>query len=147
MTYKILLVDDDELLVETYTAIFELEGFNVLTAKSPYEAIHIVKDKEIDIAILDYNLPYMTGAELGHILYKSQNNVKIMFISGNEKIEELVNNVNYHVYAVLSKPFPIDVLLVKVKEIFHQSFVTDGKSSIPLKFVEKDLVKSTHIQI
>ena len=117
MICKILLVDDDALLLDTFSDMLESEGYDVISAVNPYEAIHLIKDEEIDLAILDYNLPYMNGAELGRLVYKSQSKVKIMFISGNDRIQEFLRNVDYDIFEVFSKPVSVEVLRNRIREI------------------------------
>ncbi len=117
MVRNILLVDDDELLLETYKYILEIDGYKVYDASNPYKALNIIEKQEIQLAILDYNLPYMTGTQLGHLINKTQTDTKIMFISGNSMIHELVNETDYKVHGVLSKPIAIEHLMETVKNL------------------------------
>ncbi len=115
MPNNILLVDDDETILDTYQVILEMEGYTVHTASNPYKAIQIIQDQDIQLAILDYNLPNMTGTELGRLVKKSNQSIVIMFISGNSEIHELVKKVKYDVYKVFSKPIELEQLLLTVK--------------------------------
>jgi DNA-binding response OmpR family regulator len=117
LSCNVLLVDDDKLLLETYSTIIISEGYTVFSVTNPYEALQIIQKQEINLVILDYNLPYMTGTQLGHLINKAQKDVKIMFVSGNPKIKELVNNVDYCVYEVFCKPINIEQFLIRVKAI------------------------------
>jgi DNA-binding NtrC family response regulator len=120
---NILLVDDDEIILETYKTILEMDGYTVYDASSPYKAIQIIKKIDIQLAILDYNLPQMTGTQLGHLISKTQEATRIMFISGNSAIHELVKEVDYQVYDVLSKPIEIDQLIKTVKNIVGETCI------------------------
>ena len=80
MPNNILLVDDDETILDTYQVILEMEGYTVHTASNPYKAIQIIQDQDIQLAILDYNLPNMTGTELGRLVKKFNQSIVIMFI-------------------------------------------------------------------
>ena len=117
MDRDILLVDDDELLLETYKAILEIDGYKVHDASNPYKALQIIDKQEIQLAILDYNLPYMTGTQLGHLINKTQANTKILFISGNSMIHEISKETDYIVHGVLSKPIAIEHLMETVKNL------------------------------
>jgi len=112
---NILLVDDDETILDTYQVILEMEGYTVHTASNPYKAIQIIQDQDIQLAILDYNLPNMTGTELGRLVKKFNQSIVIMFISGNSEIHELVKKVKYDVCKVFSKPIELEQLLLTVK--------------------------------
>ena len=115
MPNNILLVDDDETILDTYQVILEMEGYTVHTASNPYKAIQIIQDQDIQLAILDYNLPNMTGTELGRLVKKFNQKIVIMFISGNSEIHEFVKKVNYDVCKVFSKPIELEQLLLTVK--------------------------------
>jgi two-component system phosphoglycerate transport system response regulator PgtA len=118
---NILLVDDDETIIDTYQAILEMEGYTVHTASNPYKAIQIIQDQDIQLAILDYNLPNMTGTELGRLVKKFNQSIGIMFISGNSEIHEIVKKVKYDVCKVFSKPIELEQLLLTVKSTMGES--------------------------
>jgi len=118
---NVLLVDDDETILDTYQVILEMEGYNVHTASNPYKAIQIMKNQDIQLAILDYNLPNMTGTELGRLVKKINQSTVIMFISGNSEIHELVKKVKYDVCKVFSKPIELEQLLQTIKGTMGKS--------------------------
>jgi DNA-binding response OmpR family regulator len=109
---NLLLVDDDENLLKSFKLILESQGFKVDTAANPYHALQIMKENDIDLAILDFNLPYMSGTQLGYLIKKIKKNTPIMFISGNPEIHEITKKVKYDVCTVLLKPIN-PVLLIQ----------------------------------
>jgi two-component system phosphoglycerate transport system response regulator PgtA len=114
MPNNILLVDDDEDLLKSFQLLLELQGHTVNAVANPYTALQIMKEKEVNLAILDYNLPYMTGTQLGHLIKKIKKSTPIMFISGNPEIHEIAKRVKYDVCTVLSKPINPDLLIQSV---------------------------------
>lgn len=114
MSHNILLVDDDENLLKTFQLLLESQGHNVNIAANPYTAIQIMKENDIQLAILDYNLPYMNGSQLGHLIKKIKKSTPIMFISGNPEIHEIAKDVKYDVFQVLSKPVSPELLIQSV---------------------------------
>jgi DNA-binding NtrC family response regulator len=127
LTYNILLVDDDEMILDTYQAILELEGYCVYTAPDPYKALQIIQKQEIQLAILDYNLPKMNGLQLGHLIKKTQESTIIYFISGNHEIHRLAKKVTYEVKLVLSKPIPLEILIKEIKNTLGEPQLTYKK--------------------
>lgn len=124
MTYDILLVDDDEIILETYKDTLESEGYTVHTALNPYKAIQLIRKQDIQLAILDYNLPKMTGIQLGHLIKKAKKSTLIMFISGNHEIHELAKKANYNVCHVLSKPINLEQLTRIIKNTISETSIT-----------------------
>src|SRR5664279_2940450 len=58
---KILLVEDDTILVEMYQAKFELEGHEVSVATNGEECLNILKDFQPDLILLDILMPKLNG--------------------------------------------------------------------------------------
>ena len=61
---KILIVEDDKALRETLTVALESENFTVLGAADGAEGYRVGSDETIDLIVLDYVLPSMTGLEV-----------------------------------------------------------------------------------
>ena len=133
MKKSILIVDDEASIIETYKDILELLDFNVFTANNPYKALQIVNNNDniIHLAILDYNLPQMTGIQLGHLIKKSNDSIKIMFFSGNPDINGLVCDIKYETCMVMTKPISIENYIQAVNAVLDE----------PMKELSKDRVK------
>src|SRR5439155_18486323 len=61
--YSILVTDDDPVARETFRDIFEPVGYRTLLAESGEEAIDIVKDQDVHLALMDMHLPNLSGLE------------------------------------------------------------------------------------
>ena len=133
MKKSILIVDDEVSIIETYKEILELSDFNVFTANNPYKALQIINNNDniIHLAILDYNLPQMTGIQLGHLIKKSNESIKIMFFSGNPDINEFVCDIKYETCMVLTKPISLEKYIQAVNTVLDE----------PMKELSKDNVK------
>src|SRR5215470_7606004 len=87
----LLLVDDDRLQLELRALVLKMSGFSVLTASSPAEAISIVAqhpEREIDLAIVDYQMPLMNGCVLADYLKERYRGLKVILHSGEMEIPE-----------------------------------------------------------
>lgn len=62
--YLVLIVDDQEEVLESSKLLLELEGYVVLCAENGEEAVEIVKNKNVDLMLLDYFMPGMTGEDV-----------------------------------------------------------------------------------
>jgi DNA-binding response OmpR family regulator len=60
---KILLVEDDPILLRMYSEKFTFEGFNVVTAKDGEEALKVANEENVDGILLDIMLPRMSGTD------------------------------------------------------------------------------------
>ncbi len=80
---KILLVEDDSLIVEIYTTRLKEAGFEIESEIDGEGAIRKLKEKEFDLVLLDIVLPNLTGFEfLERIRNKEKlKNVKVLILS------------------------------------------------------------------
>ncbi len=61
---KLLVVDDEQMICDLYTATFSRAGYTVRTANSAEEALEILKKEKYWVMFLDLNLPGMNGIDL-----------------------------------------------------------------------------------
>lgn len=116
---KILVVDDEEysrLLVKTHFALYEVE---VVESKDGYAALEIMKNNDIDLLIVDYSMPMMTGLE---ILDQMMSNKKlehipaIVYTSGGFD-KEIEDRLKTSSVAFLEKTVLGSELIPMVREI------------------------------
>ena len=81
---RVLLVDDEQPQLESRGQVLKMCGFSVLTACGPIEALsEMSANTEIDVAVLDYNMPVMNGCALADRLRSSFPKLKIILHSGS----------------------------------------------------------------
>jgi two-component system cell cycle sensor histidine kinase/response regulator CckA len=117
---KLLVVDDESLLLDLYKALLQSEGYTVITANSGEEALEICGDpeNEIDGLITDIVMPGISGVVLAHKVKKFRGvDFKVLFMSGyNEALDEIsLPEERRH---FLKKPFSNSDLLSTVQELF-----------------------------
>lgn len=92
---KVLIADDHKIVVDGLVAILKSEpDIEIIgTASNGREALEILENNTIDIAILDINMPIMNGVEATQIIAKNFPNTKVLVLSmydTNEFIDELL---------------------------------------------------------
>jgi CheY-like chemotaxis protein len=79
----LLCVDNDLRFLILFTAVLESAGYRVAAAADPHKALDLAGKHSFDLAILDYDIPAMNGAELAHRLKERQCNLPVVLFSGN----------------------------------------------------------------
>ncbi|MDD5069775.1 MAG: response regulator [Candidatus Omnitrophica bacterium] len=122
MLKKILVIDDEELIIRSLAKLLEKNGFNVFVAKTGEDAIVIADEEDFDLLIADIRMPGMDGTETVEAISKGLQNrgkkkLPVIFITGyaDETTKEKAGNLNPVAY--IYKPFDISVLVGKVKEV------------------------------
>ena len=115
---SILVVDDDEDIRWLFNHILSTAGYDVEATHDSYKALEMIREKEFDIAILDYILPEMRGSELAEEMRKIKPDMKIVFITGFAEFADDVNNEEsgYTQHALI-KPVTQQTLLQTIKMI------------------------------
>lgn len=117
---KILIVDDDEELQTLYGLYLQGESFKIARAFNGREALEKLSAEKPALIILDMIMPVMTGEAFIAEIHKGKtyDKVPIIIASVNDKISpKLFKQAN--VRAVLKKPFTVEILIGKVKEILN----------------------------
>jgi DNA-binding NtrC family response regulator len=113
---SILVVDDNESILETLSAILEEKGYRTDTAKNGKEAIEKAKTNFYNVALLDIKLPDIEGTKLlTKIEETTPKMVKIM-ITGYAALENAVEALNLGADAYIMKPVDPENLLKIMNE-------------------------------
>ena len=110
----ILIVEDELLIKEFMIAVLKDEGYNVLETDSGDEAVQIFIDRyeDIDLVLLDMQMPDKNGAEVLEELQFIDANVKAFFVSG-----VVVDWESLGAIGILQKPFQAKDLAKAVRDI------------------------------
>lgn len=116
MNTKILIVDDSSL--DRFIIKNMLSDYNVLTACDGFEAMDILeKDHDIDIMILDINMPNMDGFEvLKSLKTKSgYDKLRTIILTNYDELEKEIQGLNLGAVDFIRKPVNLDSLRIRIK--------------------------------
>jgi CheY-like chemotaxis protein len=120
-TKTVLIVEDEEAVFDITQEMLESLGYRVIVAKTGKDAIHTAEtfDGQIDLALLDINLPDMEGGKLYPLLMKARPNLKVIVFSGYT-IDGLARNImDEGAQDFLQKPFSLASLSEKLKKVLE----------------------------
>jgi DNA-binding NtrC family response regulator len=112
MTHKpktVLIVDDDEGMRDTLTAILKRE-YRVLKVTSGEAALLILNREDIDLILLDVRLPGISGFEVLRIVKENFALIEVIMISAINEIETAVQAMKHGAYHYITKDFDYDQL-------------------------------------
>ncbi len=116
---KILIVDDEKLLVKGLKFNFEQDGYTVETAMDGEEAVRLGRDKTLDIIILDLMLPKMDGLSVCQKIRETSNVPIIMLTAKSEDMDKIMG-LEYGADDYMTKPFNILELKARVKAVLRR---------------------------
>jgi len=106
----LLIVEDDADFRETCTRWMTRKGHRVHDAANAHDAIALTEKRTFDVAIVDMNMPGMTGIELLERMKSAHLDTEVIILTGQGTIESAVNSMKLGASDYLTKPFPLDEL-------------------------------------
>lgn len=101
---RLLIVDDDEDMLETLSDILHEKGYKIETANTGRKAITKARERFFDIALVDINLPDMTGIEVLRTFRKKRPAMMNIMITGRATRQNAVDALNLGASAYIMKP-------------------------------------------
>ncbi|MCX5792510.1 MAG: response regulator [Elusimicrobia bacterium] len=117
----ILIVDDEEDFHRVLRRMLEPEGYKVVSSLSAEEAVRLLEAAVPDLAILDWNLPGMTGLGFAKVLKQDPRFKKIPLImyTVRESEKDQLDAYSHDIQFFLTKPVESVVLLAKIKQLLQ----------------------------
>ncbi|MGD0646304.1 MAG: response regulator [Candidatus Bathyarchaeia archaeon] len=120
MLSNVLVIDDDEETRKLFSTVLTDAGYLVEAVENGKQAIKICKQGPFDIALIDIELPDITGTELLKTLRQLQPKMVKIIITGHPSIENAVKSVNEKADGYLLKPVNMAEMLEMIKKILAE---------------------------
>jgi len=121
MIRKILVVDDEQVLVETMAYNLEQAGYLVTTAADGSTALEAARRETPDLIILDIMLPGLDGLEVAQRLRAAGDQVPILLLTARDLVADRVKGLETGADDYLVKPFAPEELVARVKALLRRS--------------------------
>lgn len=125
---KILVVDDDAIVIKSCRRILEAEGFEVTSVPSADEALEKIKYYEFDLLLMDVKMPKHDGIFLMREIKKNWPDIPIIVMSGYPTPETIADVLKLGATQFIPKPFRPDELVKSVRQVIQK---TPRKKSSP----------------
>ncbi len=113
---KVLVVDDQEDVLNMAIALFQMLGYDVVSANSAPEAIAILnQNDDIDILFTDVVMPGMNGIELGQHACKIRPTIKVILASGYAEPALTAENAKIDEFPLITKPYTLAQLVRQLR--------------------------------
>jgi len=120
---KILIIDDDELILGILRRHYESHSYEVYTAQNGLEGLRIFRENPTEIVITDIVMPEKEGLETIQEFKRDYPDLKIIAMSGGGRIgsDNYLNVAElYGAERVFEKPFKLDEMLLAVQELLAE---------------------------
>jgi two-component system, NtrC family, response regulator HydG len=132
---RILLIEDDLSYQKLIRGFLSKHGFHVFCCEQKKEAIQLLKNEQVDLALTDYWLPDGTGLEILQHVKTFYPNLKVIFISNYSEVRIAVKAMKVGAFEYITKPINPDELLQTIQQALGEKQDT-LKSKDAFTFIE-----------
>lgn len=118
---KILLVEDNEIIVKSLKYLLEQEKFDIKIAKNIVEAKTMIKKQKFDLYLLDITLPDGDGYEICQYV-KKQKDVPVIFLTAKDEELNVVQCLDMGADDYIIKPFRNRELISRIKSVLRRYY-------------------------
>lgn len=117
---KLLLIDDDALIVEAMTEYFQVVGIDVLTTSSVFEIPFLIGREKPDVVLLDISMPRMNGYDVLKAI-RQVSDVPVLMLTGRGDDVDQVRGLESGADDYVAKPFSHLALMARIKAVLRRA--------------------------
>src|SRR5579862_3967431 len=106
----LLIIDDESSILHAFRRAFRGPEVTVITASSATEGLEMMRLRQPDVVVLDFNLPDQSGLETFLRIRRIDARVPVVFITGQGTTETAIEAMKHGAYEYLLKPLELDEL-------------------------------------
>lgn len=118
---RVLVVDDEQMLTDLLSMALHMEGWEVHTAGSGFEALQGVRDHDPDIVVLDIMMPDLDGMEVLQRLRQQGNQVPVLFLTAKDAVVDRVAGLTAGGDDYVTKPFSLEEVVARLRALLRRA--------------------------
>ena len=126
MAKKVLVVDEEKLIVKGIRFSLEQDGMEVTCAYDGEEALHLAQENKFDMILLDIMLPKMDGFEVCQAIREFSNMPIVMLTAKGDDMDKILG-LEYGADDYITKPFNILEVKARIKAIMRRTAASEPK--------------------
>jgi EAL domain-containing protein (putative c-di-GMP-specific phosphodiesterase class I) len=131
---RVVLVDDDPLIMRALTTVLTREGYVLETFGDPRAVVERARDRSagsIDLIVSDITMPQMTGLEMLGALREQNTIVPVVFLTGAPRVGDAMSAMELGAFRYLAKPIDLEQLRRVVSEAIRWGRLTRAATDGP----------------
>src|SRR5262245_62997772 len=120
MSRGILLIEDEEILAKNIKRYLDRRGYEILIAATAAEGLRLFNESELDVVLLDLNLPDLHGLKVLDKIRRHDPRVKIVCVTGHGNVQTAVDAMKAGAYDYLTKPVILSELKILIDKALGQ---------------------------
>ena len=117
---KILVVDDEDIVLDSCQAVLEEEDFEVMLVSSADKALEVMKDENITLLLIDVKMPKHDGMYLMNEVKRQWPHIPVIVMSGYYTTQTIKDAIKMGAAKFIAKPFEPEELIKAVYKIIKK---------------------------
>ncbi len=138
---KIAIVEDDMKIREELSKLLKNNGYEIIAFNNFENIPLLIKNSEVNLVLLDINLPFENGYEICRKI-KENNNIPIIFVTSRDSTEDEIMSIKVGGIDFITKPYDTIILLEKIKRAINLSNPMNFK-----EITKKGYILDLHLSI
>ncbi|MCP4340046.1 MAG: response regulator [Desulfobulbaceae bacterium] len=135
---KVMLVDDESEFIDILSQRLETRGLKVITVTSGEEALVMIEDQNIDVAVVDFAMPGINGIETLKQIKEKRSDIEVIMLTGQGTIQSGIEAMKHGAIDYLEKPVDLNILMEKIRLAKQQRMLAlEEKSADEVKNILK----------
>ncbi|MCB2182019.1 MAG: response regulator [Desulfobulbaceae bacterium] len=118
--HKVLIVDDEDIIRDTFSRLLGYAGYECDTASNGKEALALLEKDNFSLLLSDINMPIMNGIELLRHSLKKFNELAAIMISGVDDRDVAISCLELGAYGYIIKPVQMNELVINIANALHR---------------------------
>jgi len=128
MAEKMLVIDDEDVVLESCRKIFTAEGFSVVATNSPKEGLDLIRDATFDVVLCDWKMPEFDGMDVVEEISNRSPETAIVMISGYPSVGRATEALKRGAMDYVSKPFTPEEITDTVKRAVQRKITEEQRA-------------------
>lgn len=138
----LLAIDDDPTMLRAFGAIFRAPEITLLTATTAQEGLTLVTERRPDVALLDINLPDLSGLETFRRLHRIDARIPVIFVTGHGTTETAIEAMKLGAYEYLVKDRLLEPEEVeRLRETVRRAFEISRSMRVPALVPDEEVAQ------
>lgn len=129
---RVLVVDDEQMLTDLLSMALRMEGWEVRTAGSGFDALAQAREFDPDALVLDIMMPDLDGMAVLQRLRHAGNDVPVLFLTAKDAVSDRVAGLTAGGDDYVTKPFSLEEVIARVRGLVRRSMLTQGGANDPV---------------
>ena len=129
---RVLVVDDEQMLTDLLAMALRMEGWDVRTAGSGFEALQGARDFEPDAMVLDIMMPDLDGMAVLQRLRHSGNDVPVLFLTAKDSVNDRVAGLTAGGDDYVTKPFSLEEVVARLRSLMRRAGTALASEADPI---------------